>query len=99
MKRRAERLKKVVRLLLDDEERIRERLQHDPEGTRELLVEWLEALATPVTFGRFRGMLLGEVYVVAEPYIRWLVEQGDESPLVERARLLLKRGRDPLRWW
>ena len=99
------RIQRLVHLLLDDEEFeiIREMLEERPEATREALARWLQALATPMTFGKYgrRGLLLGEVYLVDEPYLRWLVKEfggKSEPPLVQAARFLLEQGRSPLRW-
>ncbi len=100
-----ERIRRIVHMLLDDEEveAIQEMLERQPEATREALARWLQALAMPMTFGKYgrRGLLLGEVYLVDEPYLRWLVKEfGGESepPLVQAARFLLEQGRSPLRW-
>ncbi len=98
------RIRRLVHMLLDDEEMnaIRELLERQPEAAREALTRWLQALATPMTFGKYgrRGLLLGEVYLVDEPYLRWLVQELGETsgaPLVRAARFLLEQGRSPLR--
>ncbi len=107
---REERIRRLVHLLLDGatREQIREFLERKPETTRAQLAEWLMALAMPMTFGKYgrQGLLLGEVYLVDEPYLRWMVKEFGareygvvESPLVAAAKLLLQRGRNPLRRW
>ena len=100
-----ERIRRLVHVLLDEEELevIQEMLERQPEATRKALARWLQALATPMTFGKYgrRGLLLGEVYLVDEPYLRWLVKEfggASEPRLVQAARFLLEQGRSPLRW-
>jgi len=52
---REERIRRLVHLLLDGatREQIREFLERKPETTRAQLVEWLTALAMPMTFGKY----------------------------------------------
>ena len=101
---RKTRVKRVVHALLDDEqwEAVKEFLERRPEETRQSLAEWLRALATPMTFGKYgrMGLLLGEVYLVDRAYLQWMVKEFKDTgdPVVMAARQLLRKGEEPLRW-